>query len=334
MTSNKNTVGGTTWNHYTDFLKSLGNIENVMLISSEDGGLWSSTPTTFFLKEYDAMIAQEDGTDKSEVVNEAKNLLSYILGTASPAQGLRINGSPKQQIVRNYKDDETNLTVIIGKHSQGGSCIAHAGKCIIVATHSEAAGHKAPGCNDNVVFMARYLYKSVWPSDSDSSTANSSDVARLNDGSASWKSYIDSMLIGKGSVKEAIICSKADGAVWSSSSADFGLKTYETAIANDDGIDTIETVDESKNMLKLLQGIKSPYGLRVNEVKYQVLRSFDEENSGCYTIYGKKSKGGICCMCTNKAVIIATFDESVGHSSSACNISMSDLGKLLMNAKL
>lgn len=33
---------------------------------------------------------------------------------------------------------------------------------------------------------------------------------------------------------------------------------------------------------------KPAQGLRVAKVKFQILRSFDDENSGCYTVYGKK----------------------------------------------
>lgn len=116
----------TSWSNYVDFMKSRGNIDGLMIISAEDGATWCCSPDTFYLREYPAQIAQEDGSEKEEIVNEAASILQYIKDKIPP-HGLRINGGKKQQVLRNFKDEETALTVIFGKIAQGGSCIAHAG---------------------------------------------------------------------------------------------------------------------------------------------------------------------------------------------------------------
>ena len=50
-----------------------------MIVSAQDGSHWASSPESFVLREYKATIVQEDGTDKEETVNEASNVVSFIL---------------------------------------------------------------------------------------------------------------------------------------------------------------------------------------------------------------------------------------------------------------
>lgn len=52
-------ANSTTWSHYIDFMKSRGNIENIMIISSDTGALWACSPEEFYLREYKAIINQE-----------------------------------------------------------------------------------------------------------------------------------------------------------------------------------------------------------------------------------------------------------------------------------
>lgn len=42
-------------------------------------------------------------------------------------------------------------------------------------------------------------------------------------------------------------------------------------------------------------GAKPPQGLRINgEKKYQILRAFEDEEAGCYVVYGKKVHNKYC----------------------------------------
>lgn len=263
---------------------------------------------------------------QSVPINEARDLIE-VINDRKPANGLRINAGPKQQILRSFKDDETGLSVVYGKFVQGGSCIANAGKCTIIATFNEGNGHKSASCNEVASLMARYLNKSVWPS------PGSRQVISETESAVTWQPYIDAMLIGKGNVADALICSKADCAIWVST-ANFTFKIYEAEIPQEDGSDIMETVDEAKNILKLMTGAKPAQGLRINETKYQILRQFDDTLSGCYTVFGKRVRGGVCIVATNRCLIIGAFDENKGHSSAACNEAVADLGKFMLSNKL
>ena len=160
------------------------------------------------------MIVQEDGTEKEETVNEANSIIKITKAGSAP-HGLRLNGGRKQQMIKNFKDEETGQPVIYGKFPQGGSCVLGAGKCIIIATFSEAKGHTAAACNQLVRLMAVYLFKSTWPDGDEGTVIASGSVA-------SWQSYIDQMLIAKGNIAQALICAKADGALWAST-PEFGV---------------------------------------------------------------------------------------------------------------
>ena len=183
----------------------------------------------------------QSGEEEEETVNEATNLLKFMSGGAKPPQGLRLNGGKKQQILRSFKDDGgTDAHIIYGKITKGGCCVAVADKCIIIGTFDEMSNHTGPGCNEVVSLMAKYLVKSSWPLDE-------SQLGGSN--SATWKPYIENMLLGKGSVANALICSREDGLVFAHSPEEFRLSTYETPITQESGEEVVETVDEMKNLL-------------------------------------------------------------------------------------
>jgi len=309
---------------YVDYIKAKGNIEDVMIVDAEDCNHWAGTPD-FMLREYTASIVQEDGTDKDELVNEATNLLKLMSGRGRPSQGLRLNGGKKQQILRAFQDDDANTFVVFGKVMKGGCCIAGAGKCIIVATFDELKGHSSAGCNEVVVEMAKYLLQISWPSGTEDASAAGTSIA-----ASSWQPYVETMLVGKGDIENAIICSSTDGTVWAST-PDFTLKTYEAEIPQEDGTDVTETVDEAKNLVQLMKGGPKPsQGLRLNgERKMQILRAFEDDEAGCYVVYGKKMKGGCCVAVSNTAIVVGVFNELKGHNSAGCNTNVTELVKYL-----
>jgi hypothetical protein len=197
------------WKHTLNFITGRGSIENVMIVSSDDGSVYATSDENgFYLREYSAVITQEDGNEKDETVNEATNLLKYMKGQTA-SQGLRINGTKKQQITRSFKDEDTGLQVIFSKFPQGGSCVANGGKCILIATYNETKGHNSPDCNETITLMARYLAKSTWPLAGAATTTQESKPQTA----ASWQSYVDVLLVGKGNIAQALICSSADGSV-------------------------------------------------------------------------------------------------------------------------
>ena len=122
---------------------------------------------------------------------------------------------------------------------------------------------------------------------------------------------------------------KADsGEVLATHPATFTLQTYEADIAQEDGTDRRETVDEAKNVRALMiQKIKPSQGLRFAQTKFQVIRQFDDEASTCYTVYGKKAMGGCAIVLAKAVIVVATFDERQGHTSPTCNEAVAQLAK-------
>jgi hypothetical protein len=227
--------------------------------------LWaSSAPDAFFLREYTAAIAQEDGNEKDETVNEATSIVSFIRGKPH-AHGIRINGSKKQQVIRKFEDEETKQHCVYGKFAQGASCIVGAGKCIIIATSSEAKGHQSAACNEIIHTMAKYLHKSEWP---DAEEGSAAAILASAPPAGDWQAYVDKMLIGKGNVAKALIMShegetlgKSDGfsvsiviillRYVSCMFSFMQLKKYQADVAQEDGSDRTETIDEAKNLIQV-----------------------------------------------------------------------------------
>jgi len=195
-----------SWKGYVDYIKDRGNIEEVLVISSEDGALWaSSDPDNFYLRKYKAMITQEDGNEREEMVNEAINIVQFMKGQ-KPAQGLRINGQKKHQITRNFKDEASGLQVLYAKIPNSGACVAHAGKCILVGTFNEAKNHTSPPCNETITMMAMYLAKSDWPDKNDDPNVTGGGGG----GEVSWQLHVDKALVARGNVSEAMLVSVDD----------------------------------------------------------------------------------------------------------------------------
>ncbi len=135
-------------------------------------------------------------------------------------------------------------------------------------------------------------------------------------------------LINQGNIQKALILSRDNGSILSSSPG-FQLQTYQAEIPQEDGSDKMETIDEAKNVVMLMNGTKPPQGLRLEQTKFQILRSFQDDAVGCYTSYGKKKMGGVCLIATIKVIIVAIFDEMEGHSAAGCNEVVAALAKLL-----
>ena len=113
--------------------------------------------------------------------------------------------------------------------------------------------------NETITLIARYLNKSVWPNRNDGESSNDDNgsgggsdknTASASSSAPTWQAYIDTMLVGKGNVAQAMIIDCKTGKLLAST-PDFQLKTYETEIAQEDGTDKVEMVDEYQNITKV-----------------------------------------------------------------------------------
>lgn len=76
---------------------------------------------------------------------------------------------------------------------------------------------------------------------------------------------------------------------------------------------------------------KSSQGLRINQIKYQVVRSVEDESSKCYAVFGKKAMGGCALFNCGRCIVITTYDEAKGHNNAANTTITSDSAKHLKN---
>eukprot|EP01035_Chromulina_nebulosa_P021873 gene21873-28315_t len=325
------------WKKYVTFMVDKGNIDQLMIVDSKDATIWAtSSENDFYLREYKTNITQEDGTEKEELVNESNNLIDIVINNKKSLQGLRIN-KIKLTIAKNFKDEETNLTILYAKSAQAGACITNAGKCILIAFYSEAKKHIPSACNEMLRLMAIYLYKSVWPIDEKSNSNANAIPSIQSSGSANssgLQTQLDSLVLSKDVVATAGIIAKETGKILAMSS-NFKLDNYDTEIPQEDGSDKLESVDECKNILELMNHRRKPsQGLRIQQTKYQILQMFEESASGCYTVYGKKTTGGCCLAITNTAIIIATFELQLDQSAPSCNGAICNLAKTIKDSGL
>lgn len=122
-------------------------------------------------------------------------------------------------------------------------------------------------------------------------------------------------------MKEACILSAEDGALWACSPEDFLPRAYYATVVGEDEKEKEELVNEAADLAQLGKTLRKPRaGLRVNHQKFVIVRAMERGSleDGLKTIYFKKAAGGGCMCITNQAIIIGTFDETAGQSSTHC----------------
>ena len=122
-------------------------------------------------------------------------------------------------------------------------------------------------------------------------------------------------------MKEALIVSSEDGSLWACHPENFCPRAYLANITVEDGSEKETFVNEAENLAYIGKTLKKPEaGFRINHQKYMIVRALERgtQDDGLKTIYFKRPSGGGCLCVTNKAIIIGTFDESVGQSSPLC----------------
>ncbi|KAI9295176.1 profilin-like protein [Neoconidiobolus thromboides FSU 785] len=104
----------------------------------------------------------------------------------------------------------------------------------------------------------------------------------------SWQAYIDSSLLGSGSITKAAIIGH-DGSVWAASEG-FTVKPEEAS-----------TILKGYSDASVL----TTSGIKLNGEKYFYIRSDDR------TINGKLGEGGVFCVKTGMSIIIGVYDDTV-----------------------
>jgi len=109
--------------------------------------------------------------------------------------------------------------------------------------------------------------------------------------------------------------------LWASYPDAFVPRAYLATVVGDDEKEKEELVNEAADLAQLGKTLKKPKaGLRVNHQKFLIVRAMEKGSmdDGLKTIYFKKAAGGGCMCITSQAIIIGTFDETAGQSSTHC----------------
>uniref|UniRef100_A0A7S3PS96 Profilin n=1 Tax=Aplanochytrium stocchinoi TaxID=215587 RepID=A0A7S3PS96_9STRA len=153
-------VGGMSWQDYIDTqLVATGDVNQAFMVGITDAQVWAHTPS-FMPRVYKAMVTQEDGTEKEEVINEASIIVHVAETLKKPSEGLRINGV-KYMPLRTYPkgSSDDGLPTIYFKKPKTGGCICVLNQCIIVGTFDEKKEQNASACNFAVESLSRYLFQ-------------------------------------------------------------------------------------------------------------------------------------------------------------------------------
>ncbi|KAK5938969.1 profilin, required for normal timing of actin polymerization in response to thermal stress [Knufia obscura] len=117
----------------------------------------------------------------------------------------------------------------------------------------------------------------------------------------SWQAYVDSSLVGTGTVDKAAIFNAEGTSVWATS-AGFQVSPQE--------LKPIVSSFSDSSEPKAIQG----QGFKVAGDKYFTLRSDDR------SLYGKKGKEGLVIVKTKQALLIGHYPENVQPGQAATTV--------------
>lgn len=130
-----------------------------------------------------------------------------------------------------------------------------------------------------------------------------------NSSADGWKKYVDEQLIAGGCSDGMIIGLK--GELWAKS-AGIGLKTYTTVVQDEKEKKSVE-VNELANIIDFSKsGTKPDAGLRINQVKYVVVRS--EKGTGKkdppFVCYARHEKTGVAIAAAKTCIVVGRYNEA------------------------
>jgi len=114
----------------------------------------------------------------------------------------------------------------------------------------------------------------------------------------SWQAYVDTSLVGTGSIDHAAIFSVDGTSVWAASSS-FTVKPEE--------MKEIVASYSDKSDVKKVQS----EGVHVGGHRYVVIKADDR------SLYGKKGREGVVIVKTSQAILIAHYPETVQPGNAA-----------------
>jgi hypothetical protein len=264
--------------------------------------------------------------------NETNAILDFFSGDPSEWSHKRgsilwMNG--ESHVVTSF--DILKTDPLIKMAASTSALFVQSPKFVLIAC---GCGEEVKTFSENVLQTAVYLNSEEWQSDASDSQAPSS--------SATWQHSLSEYLIkdSVGHVWQALVCSNTGGELWASTSAkasDPTLKfeTYEAEVETESGAQSL-LVDEKNLLLSFMQskgGQRSAAGLRIGGDKFQLVRAFEDDETSCFTAYGKRGKIGLGIALTQRTIVVVTFNEELGHLGSPCYGALQKYVKYLVSQR-
>jgi hypothetical protein len=149
-----------------------------------------------------------------------------------------------------------------------------------------------------------------------------------------WSDHV-TFIKEKGGVEDILIMDRYSTQIWASTTG-FQLTQYTSTVEKDDGTKEEEEINEITYIMALMatDDLTSlpVHGLRLNKgPKMQILRSYIDNyrSQSSRVVFAKSSFGGCCLVCCKSAIIIGTYEERNGHTSSDCNETVIQYGRYL-----
>jgi hypothetical protein len=131
-------------------IMATGGVKEACILGKADGALWATSNPEFVPRAYVAVVADDSGKEKEEMINEADELSKLAMDVMrKPKGGLRIN-QQKYQVFRAMPNGslDDGLKTIYFKKAMGGGCMTATRQCIIIGIFDESKGAWGGGVED------------------------------------------------------------------------------------------------------------------------------------------------------------------------------------------
>lgn len=146
-----------------------------------------------------------------------------------------------------------------------------------------------------------------------------------------WRTYVDDQLVAQGCDWGLIV--GLDRELWAKSPS-VALKRYEAAVLADDGTKSKVAVDELMGLADFARTAAAPSaGLRVDEVKYVILRAEKGGTDLPLLVYGRAGKQGLALAAARTCVVVGGYNEGRRKAPTypgACNKAVEALARYLV----
>mmetsp|Transcript_162079 Transcript_162079/g.514958 ORF Transcript_162079/g.514958 Transcript_162079/m.514958 type:complete len:169 (-) Transcript_162079:170-676(-) len=144
-----------------------------------------------------------------------------------------------------------------------------------------------------------------------------------------WNATIEEWLLAEGQCVAGALASVTDGAMYAAAPVaneeGWGLlfkEPYKTMLAQEDGTEKEETIDESAILKSVAEGKRPAQGLWIAGEKYTITRQEEDDVDGApikIAVAGRPKKGVVIYITSVGTIIIGMFDETKSATQTVGN---------------